>query len=167
MARLPSLVLAAILSLAALPAFAQQFTGGDITIDKPWSRATPKGAAVAVGYLVIHNHGATADRLVGGAADFAGAVSIHEMSSDNGVMRMRELPSGLEIPANGEVALSPKGYHVMFTGLKRQLKKGESVKADLTFEHAGSISVTFEVGGVGDASPGGAKPDDAMKGMKR
>ena len=100
------------------------------------------------------------------AADFAANVSIHEMSMDNGVMRMRELKSGLEIPANGEVQLSPKGYHVMFTGLKQPLKKGDSVKATLTFEHAGTVAVEFAVGGFGDAAPGGGKAQDSMKGMK-
>jgi len=167
MARLASLGLAALLSLAAFSALAQEFKAGDIVIDTPWSRATPKGASVGVGYLVIHNHGAAPDRLTGGAADFAADVSIHEMSMDNGVMHMRELKSGLEIPANGEVQLSPKGYHVMFTGLKQPLKKGDSVKATLTFEHAGTIAVEFAVGGFGDAAPGGAgKPQDSMKGMK-
>jgi copper(I)-binding protein len=165
--RFHSVVLAALVALAAFPALAQQFKAGDITIDRPWSRATPKGAAVGVGYFVIHNHGATPDKLTGGSADFADAVSVHEMIEDNGVMRMRELTAGLEIPANGEVALSPKGYHVMFTGLKQPLKKGESVKATLTFEHAGTIAVEFEVDGVGAAGPAGApKPDDSMKGMK-
>ncbi len=167
MARVHAAALAAILALAAVAAHAQEFKAGDITIDKPWSRATPKGAAVAAGYLVIRNHGATPDRLTGGSADFAGAVSVHEMSMDNGVMRMRELPSGLEIPANGEATLAPSGYHIMFTGLKRQLKKGDSVKAELTFQHAGSVAVTFQVGGVGASGPdGAAKPDDSMKGMK-
>jgi copper(I)-binding protein len=161
------LVLAALASLAGLAAQAQEFEGGDITIDKVWSRATPKGAAVGVGYLVIHNHSATPDRLTGGAADFAANVSVHEMSKDNGVMRMRELTSGLDIPANGEVVLSPGGYHVMFTGLKQSLKPGDSVKVSLTFEHAGTIAVEFAVGGVGASGPGGgAKPDDPMKGMK-
>jgi hypothetical protein len=28
--------------LAAIPTVAQEFKSGDITIDKPWSRATPK-----------------------------------------------------------------------------------------------------------------------------
>lgn len=167
MTRLTSIGLAAILSLAVFSAFAQQFKAGDIVIDAPWSRATPKGASVGVGYLVIHNHGATADKLISGSADFAADVSIHEMSADNGVMRMRELKSGLEIPANGEVQLSPKGYHVMFTGLKQPLKRGDSVKVVLTFEHAGEVTVEFAVGGVGAAGPGDTvKPEDSMKGMK-
>jgi copper(I)-binding protein len=167
MRRLQSIIVAAMLSLAALPAVAEEFKAGDITIDQPWSRATPKGAAVGVGYLVIHNHGAAADRLVGGSADFAGAVAVHEMTMDNGVMRMREMTSGLEIPANGEVTLAPKGDHLMFTDLKRPLQKGESVKATLVFERAGSIPVEFQVGSVGAAGPGGAsKAQDSMKGMK-
>ena len=49
MARFLSIVLAALLSLVALPALAQEFKVGDITIDKAWSRATPKGAAVGAG----------------------------------------------------------------------------------------------------------------------
>jgi periplasmic copper chaperone A len=165
--RFHSIVLAAFASLAVLPALAQEFKVGDIVIDKPWARATPKGASVGAGYLVIHNHGAAPDKLTGGSADFANNVSVHEMSMDNGVMRMRELTSGLEIPAKGEVALSPGGYHIMFTGLKQPLKKGETVKASLTFEHAGTIVVTFDVGGVGATGPAGAaKPGDSMNGMK-
>jgi copper(I)-binding protein len=167
MARFIAIVLAALLPLAPLPAFAQQFKAGDITIDKAWSRATPKGAAVGVGYLVIHNHGAMADRLTGGSADFAAGLSVHETTKDNGVMRMRELAAGLEIPANGEIVLSPGGYHIMFTGLKQPLEKGGNVKASLIFEHAGTIAVEFAIGGVGAAGPGGAdKSDDSMKGMK-
>ena len=167
MTRFRFIVLAAILSQAAAPAIAQEFKGGDITIDKPWSRATPKGTSVGAGYLVIHNHGATADKLIGGSADFAGEVAVHEMTMDNGIMRMREMKSGLEIPANGEVTLAPKGYHIMFTDLKQPLKNGETLKVTLTFEHAGAIPVEFQVGGVGAAGPGGAsKPAGAMNGMK-
>jgi periplasmic copper chaperone A len=166
MVRFQAIALATFLALATIPAIAQEFKAGDITITKPWSRATPKGAEVAVGYLIIHNDGATPDKLLGGSADFAGNLEIHEMSMENGIMRMRELKSGLEIPAHGEVGLSPRGYHLMFTNLKRQLKKGESVKAALAFEHAGTIAVEFKVGGVGDTGPGGASKPTDMKGMK-
>jgi periplasmic copper chaperone A len=167
MRRLCSIILAAHVLLTAVPGRAQEFKAGDIAIDKPWSRATPKGSAVGAGYLTIHNRSATADRLVGGAADFAGNVSIHEMSKDNGIMRMRELTNGLEIPAGGDAILSPGGFHIMFAGLKRPLVRGERVKARLTFEHAGAIDVEFEVGGIGAAGPGDAPtPGDSMKGMK-
>ena len=167
MPRFRSVSLAMLLFVAAVPALAQQFKAGDVIIDKPWSRATPKGSSIAVGYLVIHNRSSAPDRLMGGSADFAGGVSVHEMSMDNGIMRMRELNSGLEVSANGDVALSPKGYHLMFTDLHRPLRKGEVVKAVLRFERAGEVAVEFRVGGIGDIGPdGGAAPQDSMRGMK-
>ncbi len=136
------------LTLAAAPALAKEFKAGDITIDKPWARATPKGADVGAGYLVIHNNGAAPDRLTGGSADFA-AVEIHQMKMEGGVMKMEELKEGLNIPAHGSVGLAPSGYHVMFTHLTKPLAKGETVKATLTFEHAGPVEVEFPVEGVG------------------
>ncbi|MGB8547838.1 MAG: copper chaperone PCu(A)C, partial [Xanthobacteraceae bacterium] len=41
---------------------------GPLQISQPWSRATPKGAAVAGAYLKITNNGTTPDRLVGGSS---------------------------------------------------------------------------------------------------
>src|SRR4029077_18400849 len=86
--------LALTLALSAAPALAQEFKAGDIVVQKPWARATPKGAEVGSGYLAIQNKGATPDRLTGGTADFA-TVEIHQMSSQNGVSHMRELKGGL------------------------------------------------------------------------
>jgi copper(I)-binding protein len=151
-----SIAAAAALMLAIAPAMAQQFKSGDITIEQPWSRATPKGAPVAGGYMVIHNSSKTPDRLTGGAFDFAGKVQVHEMTMQNGIMKMRQLPAGVEIPPGGSVTLDPDGYHLMFTGLKRQLTQGETVKGVLDFQHAGKIPVELTVGGMGDTGPGGA-----------
>jgi periplasmic copper chaperone A len=149
-------------SLATAPAFAQQFKAGDIVVEQPWTRATPKGAEVAAGYLVVHNNGAEPDRLTGGSTDFANAVEVHEMSMANGVMKMRQAVDGVEIPAKGSLALKPSGYHLMFQGLKRQLMAGETVKATLTFQHAGAVEVDFKVNRIGAMKPSG----DSMGGMK-
>ena len=160
--------LALAFAISAAPALAQEFKVGDIVIEKPWARATPKGAEVGGGYLTIHNNGATPDHLTGGTADFA-HVEVHQMKSVNGVMEMRELKDGLAIPAHGSVALTPGGYHIMFTHLAHPLTKGESVKATLNFEHAGPVEVEFNVAGIGAAGPGGMKGmggGGAMKGMK-
>ena len=155
--------LALALALSAAPALAQEFKAGDIVVEKPWARATPKGAEVGGGYLDIQNNGATPDRLTGGSADFA-TVEIHQMKSENGVMEMRQLKDGLDIPAHGSVALSPGGYHLMFTHLTHPLTKGESIKATLNFEHAGPVEVEFSVMGLGATGTGGT--GGAMKGMK-
>jgi periplasmic copper chaperone A len=155
--------LAFALAASASPALAQEFKAGDIVIEKPWARATPKGAEVGGAYMTIENKGATPDRLTGGSADFA-TVEIHETKSENGVMQMREVAGGLDIPAHGSVGLAPGGYHIMFTHLAHPLTKGDTVKATLNFEHAGSVDVAFKVVGVG-ASSGGMK-GGAMGGMK-
>ena len=146
--------LALALALSAGPALAQEFKAGVVVVEKPWARATPKGAEVGGGYLDIQNNGATPDRLTGGSADFA-TVEIHQMKSENGVMEMRQLKDGLDIPAHGSVALSPGGYHLMFTHLTHPLTKGESIKATLNFEHAGPVEVEFSVMGIGATGTGG------------
>jgi hypothetical protein len=161
----PLFTLALALAISAAPALAQEFKAGDIVVEKPWARATPKGAEVASGYVTIQNKGATADRLTGGGANFA-TVEIHQMKSENGVSQMRELKDGLDIPAHGSVGLSPGGYHLMFTHLTHPLTKGESVKATLNFEHAGPIEVEFNVMGIGAAGTGVMKGMENMRGMK-
>ena len=153
------------LAISAAPALAQEFKAGDIVIENPWTRATPTGAEVGSGYLMIQNKGAAPDRLTGGTTDFA-AVEVHQMTSANGVSQMRELKDGLTIPAHGSVTLAPGGYHLMFTHLAHPLTKGESVKATFNFEHAGPLEVEFKVMGVGAAGTGGMKGMDSMKGMK-
>jgi len=167
MKHFPVFAMAALLTLGVAPSLAQQFSVGDIVVEKPWARATPRGATVGAGYLTIRNNSAVADHLTGGTADFATAVEPHEMSMKDGVMTMRLVPDGIVIPPNGAVTLTPGGFHLMFQGLKRPLTKGEKVQVTLIFEHAGSVPVDFAVGAIGAMSPAGAKPAaDSMKGMK-
>jgi len=157
---LGKLAFAALVAFAAAPAFAGDATSGDIMIMSAWSRATPKGAPVGSGYLMIHNQGA-ADKLLGATADFAD-VQLHQMKLNNGVMEMREVKDGLAVPANGMIQLAPGGYHFMFVNLKHPLVKGEKEKVTLKFEHAGAITVDFDVQAIGASDSGGHD----MKGMK-
>ena len=150
-------IIAAAIATAALAgtAVAHDFKAGTLQIDHPWSRATPGGATVAGGYLVVKNTGTAPDRLVAATAPFAGRVEIHEMSMKDGVMVMRPLPDGLAIPAGGSLELKPGGYHIMFLDLKSPLKEGTLVDGTLTFEKAGTVPVQFKVEGMG-AQGGGA-----------
>jgi hypothetical protein len=60
----PPGVFACALLGAARFASAQEFKAGDIVISNPWSRATPMGAKVGAGYLVIENRVNKPDRLL-------------------------------------------------------------------------------------------------------
>lgn len=157
--------LVALAILACAPAAARDATVGPLTIRHPWIRATPGGAKVAGGYLTILNAGASIDRLTGGSMDASATFELHTMTTEGGVMRMR--PTGpLDIPPGGSLTLSPAGRHIMFTGLKHGLKKGEAVDGTLTFERAGTVPVRFDVEGLGAKGPdGGDAPGRAMPGM--
>ena len=134
---------------AAVPAQAEDVTVGSLKISAAWARATPKGASIGGGYMKITNSGAAPDRLVGGSTDAANRFEVHEMSMDNGVMKMRPVSTGLEIKPGQTVELKPGGYHVMFVGLKQQLKQGDHFNAQLMFEKAGKVDVDFAVEGIG------------------
>ena len=141
---------AAVLRVAASERAAAQH--GALRIENSWSRATPGGASVGAGYLTIRNTGTTPERLMGGTTDIAQRIEVHEMSMDNGVMKMRALARGIEIPAGGSVELKPGGFHIMFMGLKSGLKEGASFPATLQFEKAGNVQVQFSVQGMGASS---------------
>jgi copper(I)-binding protein len=142
---LSPLALAGALTLASLSSLAHEYGHGHLTIGHPWSRATPPGAPTAGGYMTVENRGREPDRLLGGTTPAAGRVEIHEMTVQDGIMRMRPLSDGLPIPAQGSVVLEPGGYHLMFIALERRLKEGDEVAVTLHFEKAGEVDVVFRV----------------------
>jgi copper(I)-binding protein len=132
------------------------FKLGDLTVTSPWTRATPGGAKIAGGYLKITNNGTASDRFVGAKSAEADHVEIHEMSMNDGVMKMRPLPGGLEIKPGETVELKSGGYHLMFMDIKQPLKAGDTFKATLQFEKAGPLEVSFNVNTLG--ATGGNAP---------
>jgi len=152
----------------AAPALAEEVKAGDLVITQAWSRATPGGAKVAAGYLTIENKGSTPDRLIGGSADVADKVQVHEMTMNKGVMTMRPLDQGLTIEPGKIVKLAPGGYHLMILDLKSPLKRGDKVPVTLDFEKAGKVKLSLDVQAAGAKEPTttpspGSKRD--MKGM--
>jgi len=133
----------------ASSAHAEDVTAGNLKISIPWARATPKGASVGGAYMTITNTGDVPDRLLGGSSDASSHFELHEMSMENGVMKMRPLGKGLEIKPGQTVEFKPGGYHAMFVGLKAPFEEGQHVNATLEFEKAGNIAVDFAVRGIG------------------
>lgn len=82
------------------------------------------------------------------------------MAIENDVMKMRQLPDGIEIPAGATVELKSGGLHVMFMRIKHPFKEGEKFTATLNFEKAGKIDVDFKI----EAARPGAKPSEGASG---
>jgi hypothetical protein len=160
--------LAAIFALVLVaPASAEDVKAGDLVISQAWTRATPNGAKIGGGYLTIENKGTAPDRLIGGSGDVAGKIEVHEMSMDNGVMKMRALDKGLTIEPGKTVKLAPGGYHLMMFDLKRQLKQGDKVPVTLEFEKAGKVPVSLDVQSVGAQGPSGGGDNSGHMDMKK
>ena len=100
------------------------------------------------------NTGTAPDRLVGTSMELAAKGEVHEMATENGVMKMRPV-DGIAIAPGASIELKPGGFHLMFMGLKGGLKQGQAVKGTLVFEKAGTVDVTFDVGAMGARSSGG------------
>ncbi|WP_230534378.1 DUF1775 domain-containing protein [Microvirga roseola] len=139
--------------LAAAHASPASIKKGAISIEQPWSRATPGGAKVGGGYLRITNTGTEPDRLIGGSLPLASKVDVHEMRLEGDIMRMKPVEGGLEIAPGATVELKPGGHHLMFMDLKEPLKEGQTVKGTLVFEKAGAVEVEYVVRSMGGAAP--------------
>jgi len=143
---------------------------GDLVISKPWTRVTPPGAKVAGGFVTITNNGKAADRLIGGTAEIAGHMEIHEMTMDGGIMKMHEVAGGLEIKPGETVELKPGSYHVMFMDLKAAPVEGTPVKGTLKFKNAGETKLAYDVAPLGAKSAGDmdhGKMDNGANDMKQ
>ena len=134
-----NLLLTALCVLAAC-----QRSGDTLTVDHPWAAASPNGATVAAGYFTLRNTSDAPDALVGASSPRAAHVQIHKMQMEGGMMEMRAV-AHLDIPAHGEVTVSPGGYHLMFENITQQFKPGEQVSVTLTFAHHAPITTQLPV----------------------
>ncbi len=131
--------LAAIL-LAGFAAYAAEDTG-DIVVSGAWTRATAPGQEQAgVDLSITSKRAAT---LVGASSPAAGEAELHSMTTEDGMMRMREVKS-IELPAGKRVNLGESGYHLMLNDLKAPLKEGDSVPLTLSIKVGAQEVVKIE-----------------------
>ncbi len=127
-----------LLSFALLSACKQQI---GVDISDAWVRANAPGQSVGAAYMTFTSPQDSS--LVYVETDAAGSVEIHNMTMDNGVMKMRMLDE-LTLKANQPEKLAPGGFHLMLFDLPKPLTAGESIKFRLCFKDAsGKITDQF------------------------
>ena len=103
----------------------------DIKVENGWVRATAPGQdGAGVDMAITSKQAAT---LVGVSSPVAETAELHSMTSEGGMMKMREVKE-IELPAGKRVSLRESGYHLMLNGLKAPLKEGESVPLTLSIK---------------------------------
>ena len=117
----------------------------DIQIADAWARETVAGQTSTAAYMTIRNAGSGDDRLIAVTAPAPANAMLHASESSGGISRMREMGSGLAIPAKSSVELKPGGSHVMITGLATALPEGAQLDLRLNFEKSGERRVAVPV----------------------
>lgn len=126
------------LSLFVPAAFAGQ--AEQIGVVDPYVRMTPPGAKATAAFMQLTNAGEQDAVLVKAESAAVHIAELHNHINDNGVMRMRQVKE-IVVPAKGEVALKPGGYHVMLINQKAPMKEGDSVVVRLGFADGSSKEV--------------------------
>ncbi len=137
-----------------------------VDVKDAWARATVQGQMASGAFMKLTSKEGT--RLVGASSPVAGVTEVHEMTMDNGVMKMRAV-AGLDLPAGKAVELKPGGYHVMLMDLKAPLQKDSSIPLTLVFKDAKGVETKTELKVPVNATPpaGGAMGMSHGEHMKR
>ena len=120
-------------------------------VSNAWARATPGTGSTGAAYLTVTDQGPP-DHLTGASTPVAATAQLHKTENQNGAMRMLPVPD-LALASGQPVTFAPGGYHLMLTGLRQPLRKGDSFPLTLTFAHAPPVTVQVRVAGVGAAGP--------------
>ena len=142
--------LALIAALACGTASAQT-----VDVKDAWVRTTVQGQMATGAFMKLTAKDGA--KLVAATSPAAGVVEVHEMKLEDGVMKMRAVQGGLDLPAGKTVELKPGGFHVMLMDLKAALPKDSTVPMTLVFKDAKGVESKVEVKApVATAAPGAA-----------
>jgi copper(I)-binding protein len=123
-----------------------------LEVTQAWTRATPPGMTMGVGYFAVRNPGKRADQLVGASSPLARVVEVHRTIEEGGVSRMRPAKT-VEIGPGKTVVAEPGGLHLMLIGLSQPLVEGQKLPVTLEFRNAGKIAVSLNVRSISSTGP--------------
>ena len=134
----PSFVLLAALLCAG---GADATEASSVHASNAWIRVIP-AQLPAGGYVTLHNDGDRPATLQGATSSAYGSVMLHESSTATGMGRM-QMVDRLVVPAHGEVALSPGGYHLMLMDAAKPIQIGQQVRITLHFADGSTLATDF------------------------
>ena len=113
-----------------------------VKVDGAWVRATVQGQKGTGAFMSITaTEGA---RLVSVSSSAAGVAEVHEMKTENDIMKMRAVPF-VDLPAGHAVEFKPGGYHIMLMDLKQPLPVGSKLPLTLVFKDAKGVQSKLEL----------------------
>lgn len=115
-----------------------------IKIENDYVRATPPNLPNSAAFMSLKNNSNKDISLVKASSDISKVVELHTHDMKNGVMKMYQIPK-IDILANSQTVLKPGGLHIMFIGLKKPLKEGDTVNLTLEFSNGQTQTIVTPI----------------------
>ena len=110
-----------------------------IEVSNSWARLIPNGMGAL--FLDLQNSHSESDILIRASSPNAKSVMLHQTERKNNITSMKHLMHGIKIPANENVSLKPGSYHIMLSGLDKNLKLGDKIQVTLEFNNIGPVTL--------------------------
>ncbi|HZZ12364.1 MAG TPA: copper chaperone PCu(A)C [Paraburkholderia sp.] len=124
-------------------AVAQAADAHAISAKDAWVRWLPNNLPAA-GYVTLVNASDKPVDLVDISSNDYGDAMLHQTVS-NGSSQKMVMVDKLTVPAHGQVAIAPGGYHVMLEDAKHKVAPGDTVHLTLKFSDGESLDTPFSV----------------------
>ncbi|ABE31714.1 hypothetical protein DR64_3398 [Paraburkholderia xenovorans LB400] len=132
------------LALSFGVATAAQAAGANaVSANNAWVRWLPNNLPAA-GYVTLVNAGDKPVDLVDISSNDYGDAMLHQTVS-NGSSQKMVMVDKLTVPAHGQVAIAPGGYHVMLEDAKHKIAPGDTVHLTLKFSDGETLDTPFAV----------------------
>lgn len=143
MTQLDRLLLVAGFLLAGCGRHPSPVRAGSLSIEPGYANAAPTGNG-GTAYFVVRNGGSEPDTIRSITVAGASSAQLHTMARPGSMERMTPLDPAV-VPPHGSLALKPGEAHLMFEGLGRQIRLGDTVVVRLEFGHNGPAEVPLVV----------------------
>lgn len=115
-----------------------------VSVNEPYVRAVPPGQPNSAAFMQLYNSSTAQHSIVKAKSTVSGIVELHTHVKEDGMMKMRQVKQ-IDIPPQSKTTLQPGGLHVMFIGLKSELKPGSKVTFTLIFEDGSKKTIEAPV----------------------
>jgi hypothetical protein len=136
-----SMVLAGLLAGLLATGSAHAAQAGNVRASNAWIRVLP-GNLPAGGYVTLRNDSDQPAILRGASSAAYAQIMLHQSSTAGGMSRMSMLDR-LTIPAHGQLALAPAGYHLMLMDAAKPVRVGSTVRLSLQFGDGSTLATDF------------------------
>lgn len=113
-----------------------------MVIDSPWALPSQNGMAIV--YFHMRRPGFTHDRLIAVSSPQAKEGGIFSVSPESHFTEPMPI-EGIHVAEDDTIALMPGGFHLVFAGIQKPLRVGDTMIVRLRFQKTGVMTIAVPV----------------------